>query len=388
MASPETSSLDPAELPHLFADIAQKASHVLNEAISRHATNGEAGSLDELGIAKAFFEMSAKLFADPVKLYEMQLKLWNDYLALWQGTMMRMFGAEAPPVIEPAKGDRRFKNDIWQTNFLFDFVKQSYLIAAKRMHQAVGNVEGLDPQTAKKVDFYTRQYIDALSPTNFALTNPDVLQETIKSGGANLVKGLSNLLDDLERGEGKQVRIKMTDTKAFKLGENVATTPGKVVFQTPLMQLLQYQPTTEKVLERPLLVIPPWINKYYILDLRPKNSFIKWAVEQGHTVFVVSWINPDKKLAHKSFDDYVTEGMLAAIEAALRATGAGQQSLGRVPTLSNQPSSMSSSGSSRILTRTGFQNTARSSPEPAKPGSALQLSPGGGDIAALGPVSR
>ena len=324
MAEPETPPPSPADLPRLFADVAQKASRVLSDAIQRHASDGEPGSADELGIAKAFFEMSAKLLGDPMRLYEVQLKLWNDYIALWQGSMMRMLGAETEPVAKPHKGDRRFRHEAWESHFLFDFVKQSYLITARRLHEAVGQVQGLDAQTEKKVDFYTRQYIDALAPTNFLLTNPEAIEETVRSGGANLLKGLSNLLDDLERGDGKQVRIKMTDTEAFKLGENVATTPGKVVFQTPLMQLIQYLPATERVLERPLLIVPPWINKYYILDLRPKNSFIKWAVEQGHTVFVVSWVNPDRKLAHKNFEDYVIEGTLAAVDAIVAATGAKQ----------------------------------------------------------------
>src|ERR1043166_71630 len=313
---------DMQDLPKVFADIAQRTSQMLSDSMKRHAEGGKFGMSDELGIAKGFFDMTAKLMADPFKLYEVQMSLWNDYMALWQGSMMKMLGQDAPPVIEPAKGDRRFKHEAWQDHFLFDFVKQSYLIAARHLHEAVGTVEGLDGKTARKVDFYTRQYIDALSPSNFLMTNPEVLEETVKSGGTNLVKGLSNLLDDLERGNGQQVRVKMTDTSAFKLGENVATTPGKVVYQTELMQLLQYSPSTEKVLKRPLLIIPPWINKFYILDLRPKNSLIKWAVEQGHTVFVVSWVNPDQHLAHKNFEDYLTDGVLAAVDAIEKATGA------------------------------------------------------------------
>ena len=218
-------------------------------------------------------------------------------------------------------GDRRFKHEDWQQNFLYDYIKQSYLIAARHLHQTVGKVEGLDEQTAKKVDFYTRQYIDALSPSNFLLTNPEVLRETVATGGQNLVKGLNNLLEDLARGGGDQLRLRMTDENAFKLGVNIATTPGKVVFQNDLIQLIQYYPASGPVFRRPLLIIPPWINKYYILDLREKNSFVKWAVEQGHTVFVVSWVNPDEKLAHKRFEDYLTEGTLAALDAIEKATG-------------------------------------------------------------------
>jgi polyhydroxyalkanoate synthase len=188
------------------------------------------------------------------------------------------------------------------------------------MHEAVAGVDGLDSQTKKKVEFFTRQYIDALAPSNFALTNPEVFRETVTSGGMNLVNGLHNLLDDIERGNG-QLKISMTDPKAFELGVNIATTPGKVVFQTELAQLLQYEPTTKKVRERPLLIIPPWINKFYILDLREKNSLIKWAVDQGHTVFVLSWVNPDERLAHMDFVDYMQQGPLAALDAIEKATG-------------------------------------------------------------------
>ena len=181
-------------------------------------------------------------------------------------------------------------------------------------------VDGLDPKTAQKVDFYARQFVDAMSPSNFLLTNPEVLRKTAETGGENLLKGLNNLLSDLERGKGK-LRIKMTDMDAFKVGENIGVSPGKVVFQNDLMQLIQYTPATETVLKRPLLIAPPWINKFYILDLRPRNSFVRWAVSQGHTVFVISWVNPDEKLAEKGFEDYMKEGYLAALDAIEQATG-------------------------------------------------------------------
>ena len=187
---------------------------------------------------------------------------------------------DASPSPSPAQGDKRFKHEDWHEHFLFDYIKQSYLIAARWLHDQVASVEGLDEHTKKKVDFFTRQYIDALAPSNFALTNPEVFRETIATGGQNLVKGLNNLLDDIERGNG-QLKISMTDTKAFELGVNIATTPGKVVFQNDLMQLIQYEPATKKQWKRPLLIIPPWINKYYILDLREKNSFMRWAAQRG-----------------------------------------------------------------------------------------------------------
>jgi polyhydroxyalkanoate synthase subunit PhaC len=184
----------------------------------------------------------------------------------------------------------------------------------------VKQADGLDAKTAQKVDFYSRQFVDAMSPSNFLMTNPEVLRKTAETGGENLLKGLSNLLSDLERGKG-QLRIKMTDTDAFRLGENIGVSPGKVVFQNELMQLIQYAPTTDKVLKRPLLIGPPWINKFYILDLRPRNSLVRWAVSQGHTVFVISWVNPDGKLAEMGFEDYMTDGYLAALDAIEQATG-------------------------------------------------------------------
>jgi polyhydroxyalkanoate synthase len=241
-------------------------------------------------------------------------------MGLWQSSMMRAMGVRGEPVAAPAKSDKRFKHEDWEEHVVFDYIKQSYLIAAQWLHQTVASVEGLDHHTKKKVDFFTRQYIDALAPSNFALTNPEVFHETIRSGGQNLVKGLHNLLDDIERGNG-QLKISMTDPKAFELGVNIATTPGKVVFQNDLMQLLQYEPTTKKVFERPLLIVPPWINKYYILDLREKNSMVKWATDQGMTVFVMSWVNPDAKLAQKNFEDYLLEGPIAALDAVEKATG-------------------------------------------------------------------
>jgi polyhydroxyalkanoate synthase len=284
---------------------------------------GESGKslvADELGIGKAFMELAAKMLANPYRLAESQMNLWWNYMNLWQSSTIKLLGGAPEPVATPGKGDKRFKHEDWEQHFLFDYIKQSYLIAADALHDAVGNVEGLDDATKRKVNFFTRQYIDALAPSNFALTNPEVFRETIATGGQNLVKGLHNLLDDIERGR-RQLRISMTDPKAFELGVNIATTPGKVVFQNELLQLIQYEATTAKVAKRPLLIIPPWINKYYILDLREKNSFVKWATDQGLTVFVISWVNPDGKLAHKDFEDYLTEGTLAALGAIEKATG-------------------------------------------------------------------
>jgi len=322
-AQTETPTLDHAEMTRLYADIAQKSGALLTKYMARGG-NGVPAMNDELGIAKAFFEAWGLMLTDPMRVAEMQMKLWQDYMSLWQNSMSRMMGQETAPVAQPHKTDRRFRHEDWENNFLYDYVKQSYLIAARHLHQSLGKVEGLDEKTARKVDFYTRQYIDALSPSNFLLTNPEALRETVSSGGQNLVKGLNNLLEDLTRGNGEQLRVRMTDSSAFKLGENLATTKGKVVFQNDIMQLIQYAPLTDKVHATPLLIIPPWINKFYILDMRENNSFVRWAVEQGHTVFMVSWVNPDEKLAHKRFDDYLTEGSLAALDVIRDITGEAQ----------------------------------------------------------------
>src|SRR5690349_8780560 len=327
MATTETSNAstaqphyDPVALTQSFATAADKSAKLLGEFAARQTDGGHVLASDEFGLTQAFLELAAKMLSNPCRLAEAQFNLLWEYSALWQSSMLKLLGQPSRPVAEPAKGDKRFRHEDWQEHFLFDYIKQSYLITARWLHGAVANVEGLDEHTRKKVDFFTRQYIDALAPSNFALTNPEVFRETIASGGQNLVKGLNNLLDDIERGHG-QLKISMTDSKAFELGVNIATTPGQVVFQNDLMQLIQYQPTTAKVWKRPLLIIPPWINKYYILDLREKNSFIRHAVNEGMTVFVVSWVNPDAALAHKDFEDYLLEGPLAALDAIRDATG-------------------------------------------------------------------
>ncbi|HLO75434.1 MAG TPA: class I poly(R)-hydroxyalkanoic acid synthase [Magnetospirillum sp.] len=312
--------VDPAELSKAMSNIAERSQRIVAEFLNRQASEPAAMNFDPLNIGNAFLEMTAKLMSDPAKLVEANFNLWQDYMALWQNTALRFLGEQAQPVATPDQADRRFKDEMWEDNEIFDFIKQSYLLSARYLHGVVHGVEGLDEHTAQKVDFYTRQFVDAMAPSNFVLTNPEVLRATVESGGENLVKGLNNLLDDLERGKGK-LSIKMTDYDAFKVGENIAVTPGKVVYQNDLMQLVQYTPTTEKTLKAPLLVVPPWINKFYILDLRAKNSFIKWAVDQGHTVFVISWVNPDEALAAKGFSDYMLEGPLAALDAIEKATG-------------------------------------------------------------------
>ncbi len=309
------------EMSETFASIAERSQRLVSNFVARQGAPGaQFGTADPTSIGNTFLELTARMMADPAKMMEAQMALWQGYMELWQATGQKMMGQTAEPVVSPDPGDRRFRDDDWEENILFDYIKQSYLLSARWLQNTVRDVEGLDDKTAKKVDFYTRQFVDAMAPTNFVMTNPQVLRETIDSRGENLVKGLKNLLDDMDRGGG-QLRIRQTDEDAFELGRNIALTPGRIVFQNDLMQLIQYEPVTEKVDKRPLLIMPPWINKYYILDLQPKNSFIKWCVEKGFTVFVISWVNPDEKLAKKSFEDYMLEGPLAALDAIERATG-------------------------------------------------------------------
>ncbi len=313
---------DPVQLGRSMADIAERSQRIVGDWLRRQSE--DAPSPDPLNIGAAFMEMTAKLMANPARLMQAQIGFWQDYMTLWQNTARRMIGSDdapkAAPVIQADPRDRRFKDEAWKENEVFDFIKQSYLLSARFVQDVVGQAEGLDRKTAQKVDFYSRQFIDAMSPSNFLLTNPEVLRKTAETGGENLLRGLNNLLGDLERGRGK-LAIKMTDMDAFKLGENIGVSPGKVVFQNELMQLIQYAPSTGQVLKRPLLILPPWINKFYILDLRPKNSLVRWAVSQGHTVFMVSWVNPDESMAEKGFDDYMREGVFAALDAIEQATG-------------------------------------------------------------------
>ncbi|MGH8673750.1 MAG: hypothetical protein ACREVG_05525, partial [Burkholderiales bacterium] len=283
-------AVKPEDTQKVFREVAERSARIIGEFAQRHVANSiSAAVTDELGIAKAYMDLYARMLANPYLLASASANLMLDYMRLWQSSWLRMVGVQAPPAAAPAKGDARFKDESWDSNFLFDFFKQSYLIAARQIQQTVANVDGLPEESRKKVAFFTRQYVDALAPSNFVLTNPQVLRETVSSGGQNLLKGLNNLLSDIEKGEG-QLRISMTDESAFQFGKNVAVTPGKVVYQTGLMQLIQFSPTTKEVHRRPLVIIPPWINKYYILDLRESNSFIRWATDQGHTVFVVSWV--------------------------------------------------------------------------------------------------
>jgi polyhydroxyalkanoate synthase len=296
-----------------------KSQKLLIDFAARLARPEAPGPIDPLNISGAMLELVKAMSEDRTAVAKAQAQWWSDLLALWEGTALRMLGGEAPPVVQPAPGDRRFRDPDWQRNEIFDFIKQSYLLTANAMQETVGNLKGLDEDQRRRVAFYTRQFADALAPTNFPFTNPEVLRATIESNGENLVHGLDNLLADIERGHGELAIRQSAD--GFVIGENIATAPGKVVFRNELMELLQYDPATEQVHERPLLIFPPWINKFYILDLRPENSMVRWLVGRGYTVFLVSWINPDSRLARKGFEDYMRQGIFAALDAVEAATG-------------------------------------------------------------------
>jgi len=289
------------------------------KSFMENPANAKAMKWDPLGVGGTFQELTMSLLKQPEKIVEAQLGAWNAYMDLWKDSTQKMMGGSSD---EPASkgGDRRFKHDSWNTNPFFDYVKQSYLVASDTIQSLVADAEGLDPNTARKAEFYTRQFVDALSPSNFALTNPEVLEATISSKGDNLVRGMKNFLEDFDTDKG-QLRMKMTDVDAFELGENVGTSKGKVVFENRMLQLIQYSPSTEEVYARPLMIIPPWINKFYILDLQEKNSFIKWTVDQGYTVFVVSWVNPDESYRDTDFEQYLLDGSLKALDVVEEICG-------------------------------------------------------------------
>ena len=329
--TPDVNLPDAAQMTETLQKVTEQSQRIFSDFLERQKAGAgpQFNPLDPGVVGKAFGELTHKMLENPQQLVQAQIGLWQDWMNMTQQATLAALNsaggsaggsAEAGSGAKKKPGDKRFKDQAWQENPLFGYIADSYLLVSRHITNTVQNVEGLDDKTAEKVNFYTQQFVDAMSPSNFAVTNPAVLKRTMETGGQNLVDGLSNLLDDLERGEGK-LKIRMTDIDAFELGENVAVTPGKVVYQNELMQLIQYSPATDTVYKRPLLIVPPWINKFYILDLRAKNSFIKWAVDQGHTVFVISWVNPDEKLSHKNFDDYLLEGPMAALDAIEQATG-------------------------------------------------------------------
>jgi polyhydroxyalkanoate synthase len=305
-----------------LARAALTAQGAMAEAALRRAEPAATVSADPFNVGPAISEVMGQLARQPDRLLRAQADLFSRYMDLWHSTARRIAdGQVSEPVVEPGAGDRRFADPGWRSNPVFDVIKQSYLLQSNWLNDLVSSVEDIDPQTKRRAEFFMKMLTDAFSPSNFLISNPAALREAVETRGESLVRGMQNFAADLERGGGN-LSISQTDLSKFEVGVNVATAPGKVVFQNALLQVLQFAPTTETVHEIPLLIFPPWINKYYILDLRPENSMIRWLTGQGFTVFVVSWVNPDGRLADKSFEDYMTDGIKAAVAAVLEQTGA------------------------------------------------------------------
>ncbi|MBX2835191.1 MAG: class I poly(R)-hydroxyalkanoic acid synthase [Micavibrio sp.] len=315
---------DPFALSQALMNAYQQSKPVFMDMIER--TNKELSNAapqpmtPPIDATESTIDLMKCIATDPLKYWSMQLGYAQKQVDLLQNSMRKFSGEETDPIITPNKGDRRFRAPEWDNSALFDFIKQYYLLASEHVQRTIDSATDLPKEKKDELSFTARLMIDAISPSNFLMTNPEVLNETIRTGGDNLVKGLQNLTRDIEQSKGA-LKISMTDKKAFKLGENIATTKGHIVYENDLIQLIQYEPRTDKVFKKPLLIVPPWINKYYILDLREDNSYVKWAVEQGHTVFCISWVNPTKDQAMKGFEDYMLEGILAASDQIERLTG-------------------------------------------------------------------
>jgi len=305
----------------LWAEGGRAMAGLLERADAKGGPYSTASEMTEA--SRIMSEVAQQWLTDPARTLEAQGELVKSYMDVWTSAVQRMTGQEADPVAKPETGDSRFRDPEWSANPYFDFWKQSYLVTTQWAEKALADTTGLDDRTKQRAKYYLHQISSAMSPSNFPATNPEVMRETFKTNGANLVKGVEQLLADMQK-SGDLLKISQTDTTAFEVGRNLAVTPGKVVWQNDIVQLLQYTPTTEKVYETPLLIVPPWINKFYILDLTQQKSMIRWLVDQGFTVFVLSWVNPDERLAGKTFEDYMKEGVLSATEAVLRETGLRQ----------------------------------------------------------------
>ncbi|GGD03177.1 class I poly(R)-hydroxyalkanoic acid synthase [Aquisalinus flavus] len=308
------------------AELQEKGQGILSGMVDQHAAKGRnkvQAPSDPLNMQDTMADVFTNVFSDPYNVMRMQFGMWEDTARLAESMVKKATGNDVDPVAEPHAGDRRFAHPAWTENQTLDYLKQSYLIQCKWARELVNKAEGVDEHTRRKASFYMEQFLAAMAPTNFATTNPEVIEEAMKTRGENFLRGFRNFIDDMERGHG-ELLMKQADMNYFKVGENLAMTPGKVVYQNDLMQLIQYAPTTDDVATRPMLIIPPWINKFYILDLQPDTSLIRWLVAQGRTVFVVSWVNPGSDLAHKSFADYMHEGIFDALEAIEKATGENQ----------------------------------------------------------------
>jgi polyhydroxyalkanoate synthase len=295
------------------------------KALAAYLKPREEGQVDDqyaevTDVVKTLGQVADYWLRDPQRALQVQSNLGKAYLDLWGQAVRRMAGEPAEPVVQPDPKDRRFADPEWSSNQFFDFVKQAYLLTVHWANRLVHDAEGLDPHVQRKADFYVRQITNAIAPSNFVMTNPELLRETLASKAENLVRGMHMLAEDIQAGHGN-LKIRQSSAAMFEVGRNLAITPGKVVLENELMQLIQYAPATPNVLKRPLLIVPPWINKFYILDLTPEKSFIKWCVDQGLTVFLISWVNPDAKLATKGFEDYMRGGPLAALDVIEKITG-------------------------------------------------------------------
>jgi polyhydroxyalkanoate synthase len=306
-----------------LAKAAMIAQGAIAEAALLHADRPSALSADPFHVGPALGEVMGRLATQPDKVMRAQADLFSRYMDLWQTTAKRMSGETTEAVVAPARGDKRFNDADWTDNPVFDSIKQSYLLTANWMNDLVAGVEDVDPTAKRRVEFFTKMLTDAFAPSNFLMSNPAALREAVNTNGESLVKGMENFAADLARGKG-ELAIRQTDLEKFTVGVDVATAPGKVVFQNALIQLLQFDPSTESVHATPLLIFPPWINKYYILDLRPENSMIRWLSSQGYTVFVVSWVNPGPELAEQDFADYLEGAVYPAVEQVLKQTGEDQ----------------------------------------------------------------
>ena len=330
-SSTETKTGEPVKVGGVDVEIfARNLARMIEEsgkALAAYMKPRETGKFkDELSedvtdVVKTVGTVAEYWLSDPQRALELQTSLGSAYLDLWASTMKRMAGQTGtPPAIAANPKDKRFADPEWSQNQFFDFLKQAYLLTAQWGERLVKDAEGVDEHTKAKAEFYVKQISNAISPSNFVLTNPELLRETLSSNAENLVNGMQMLGEDIEAGHGN-LKIRQSDPGNFAVGRNLALTPGKVIFQNDLMQLIQYEATTKDVLKVPLLIVPPWINKFYILDLTPEKSFIKWCCDQGISVFVISWVNPDIRLAAKSFEQYMNEGPIAAIDVIEQITG-------------------------------------------------------------------
>ncbi len=324
---PKTYALsDPVQLAQNLAKVFERAAVMAREFSERPDLQKKEQDIQATPIEQVSKTLGAVVqsyLSDPEKLMAAQTQLWLGYSQLWQGAWAKAVGQEAEPVAAPARNDKRFKDADWNENTVFDFLKQFYLLSSTWAVDMVQKADGLDTHTRHKAKFYVEQISNALSPSNFIASNPEVLRTTLATNGANLIEGMKHLERDMAAGAGR-LRIQQSDTTAFEVGKNIAMTPGKVVFRNDIFELIQYTPSCPRVHEIPLVIFPPWINKFYILDLNAKKSFVRWAVDQGLTVFIVSWVNVDERVAGKSFEDYLREGFLTAIEAVQKATGAAK----------------------------------------------------------------